>query len=339
MNDELLDQAIRHYARALPAEMDQAWPLQQARWWNAAHGTPLRRPRHTLRVALGGFVVGVCAALSVTSASISPFAWSHTLASAFTRCGADLKDRSPLNCPLEFFKRPPAVPAGSGPAPAATSKANSSTPGGSITGAKTPTPRAVSSSGGPTSAPTPKSAPAVTSAPASAIPSCAAPVPAAGDLILNSSFETGLSGWGDYNSDIAQLKLCGVAPDGSYVNHVTYHPGLSSACACYSSADNKVIKSTTVGMHLHAVGWIRAASVSAIGKKATLVIRENHGTNYPGNQTIITLSASFQRVTVDFTTTYAGDTVDVYFSQQADGGPGAAPGDAFDMDNVQLFSS
>ena len=104
MNDDLFDAMVGRELNQLPPVLDQPWPLAGARWYQGRHQPgPLKRPRHTLRIALGSFAAGVCAALSIASGSVSPVAWSHSLASAFSRCGTDFKQGAFLACPLEVF--------------------------------------------------------------------------------------------------------------------------------------------------------------------------------------------------------------------------------------------
>ena len=354
MKDDLLEQQIAQRLSGLPQAMERAWPLEQARWWQAAEAETggVRRPRHNLRFLAAGFVAGICAALSIASASVSPVAWSHTLASAFSRCGTDVAHGSFLSCPLEFFHNsaPPNtshsvevlalapssnVPT-SAPLPSRSGSASSKTPTATLA---TPSASAVTSlppAGQPT--------PIATAAPTPTASSGCTSSPMSGNLIANWSFESGLSGWQTYNSSLAWVNMCGSAPDGKYVEEATYTPGTSSGSDSFSANDANAFTSTVAGQSYRATAWVKAATPSAIGKYLELVIREQCGTTHTNINSAgghVFLNSTFQQVTVtNYTAVNSGCRLNVYAAGQAGGGqPGPVAGDAFYIDKVGLFTN
>jgi hypothetical protein len=96
----------------------------------------------------------------------------------------------------------------------------------------------------------------------------------AGNLVRNSSFETDLGGWGSFGGTLSRVALGG-APDGGYVAKATR----SGSAASYTLGDGEAgsrpnVSSTEAGTAYLATAWIRAASSSAVGKPATLKLRE-----------------------------------------------------------------
>jgi hypothetical protein len=148
------------------------------------------------------------------------------------------------------------------------------------------------------------------------------------NLIANPSFEGDLAGWSTYDSSITRLAL-GAAPDGDYVAKVAYTGGSG-----YSIQDLGAVAATNPGTTYTATAYVEAASPSAIGKTIWISIREyNSGGHafFAQDGTAVTLTSSFQEISVTYVTTQTNGSVGIYVLQNP-----ATAGDAFYVDKVSL---
>lgn len=148
------------------------------------------------------------------------------------------------------------------------------------------------------------------------------------NLTSNPSFETGTAGWFNYRSKIVREVLPG-APDGLAVAKVSRTSG-----ADYSIDDSPdTVQPATAGHRYTARAVVRAASASSLGKTATLTIRERRPNNTVARRTTasVTLTNSFQPITVTGTVLASGNTIDLYVMQLS-----AGAGNAFYVDDITL---
>jgi hypothetical protein len=157
------------------------------------------------------------------------------------------------------------------------------------------------------------------SGPPSQAPSPTQP-PTRPNLFSNPSFETNTSGWQPFNSTLSRVPLAG-APNGSYVAQVTCSSGSDYDIGSVEGIGNPLDVYGKAGKKYTTSVWVRAASVSAVGKPLQLHIRERHGGDGDVNNLIdnssptITLSYNFQQVSVSLTDKYDGDYLDVFAMQ------------------------
>ncbi len=148
------------------------------------------------------------------------------------------------------------------------------------------------------------------------------------NLTSNPSFEVNTAGWFNYRSTIVREVIAG-APDGAAVAKVTRTTG-----ADYSIDDSPdTVKPATAGDRYTARAVVRAAGPSSVGKPARITIRERRPNNAVLAQTTatVTLTGSFQPVSVTATVRTTGNTIDVYVMQQS-----AGTGNAFHVDDITL---
>jgi hypothetical protein len=154
---------------------------------------------------------------------------------------------------------------------------------------------------------------------------------AAPELVVNGSFENGLTHWTGWNSAISSVSLGG-APDGSHVAKV-----VRTAGDMYSIDDNPAgagLPTSTSRATYAATAWVAAAASSSRNKPINLVFRERA----PDGHTVqliqsssVRLTPSFQHVSVAATGSGGGDVIDVYVVQS-----GATRGDAMYVDEIML---
>jgi hypothetical protein len=148
------------------------------------------------------------------------------------------------------------------------------------------------------------------------------------NLLANPSFEQDLEGWLSYQGTLTRVLLAD-APDGRYVAHVVVTSGMSATLDDATPA----VAAFTPGRRYAATAYVRAASSSAVGLRATITLREGVGTP-SAHQTAspsVALSNTFQMVSVTVTTMPPAGTLDLYVAVS-----GAAAGDAFYVDDVTL---
>jgi len=149
-----------------------------------------------------------------------------------------------------------------------------------------------------------------------------------GNLFTNPSFESSTTGWGTWQGSLARVSLAG-APSGSYVVKVTRTTG--TAFSIDDSPDT--VPSVPAGTKYTASAYVRAASWSSVGKRAALGVREraNGQDVRTWSSGAVTLSNTWQKVTVAEATPGAGHTLDAYLYQD-----GASLGNAFYADAFDL---
>lgn len=158
------------------------------------------------------------------------------------------------------------------------------------------------------------------------------PPPPPGNLIANSSFETGLSGWGTWQASLTRVAQAG-APDGGFVAAVTRTTGTS-----FTLDDGAfTVSSTTPGRTYTATAWVKAGSSASVGKTAQLKLRERAAGGAQvadvGSPTV-TLGNSWQKLTVTRTTTTSGGSLGVRISHG-----GAVAGSTLNADAIALVVS
>ncbi|MFN8108665.1 MAG: DUF6605 domain-containing protein [Thermoleophilia bacterium] len=149
------------------------------------------------------------------------------------------------------------------------------------------------------------------------------------NLIGNWSFETALTGWSAYQGTLTRVAQTG-APDGAYVARAALASGASYTID--DGASN--IRTVTVGATYTATAWVKAATTSAVGKPVNLKLRErtSGGTVVADvSGPTLTLSNSWQQLTVTRVATTAGANLGVRVSQS-----GATSGDAIFADAFRV---
>lgn len=145
---------------------------------------------------------------------------------------------------------------------------------------------------------------------------------AAADL-SNMSFETNVKGWYAWQGSLARAVISD-APDGKAAAKVTRTTGTK-----YSIGASPVVASIPTGASYTATAMVKAASGSAVGKVATLYIRERkNGANVKSWASAkVKLSSAFQKLSVTTQGATAGNVLDIYVAQDS-----AVAGDAFYAD-------
>lgn len=155
------------------------------------------------------------------------------------------------------------------------------------------------------------------------------PPPDPDNLLSNPSFETGLAGWIGWQAVLSRESL-GDAPDGNYVAKVSHSAGTS-----FTVNDHPAnVSSSTAGQEYIASAWVKAASSSSQGKLVTLKLRERNSsgtTVQEWSSAALSLTTSFQKISVSGYAINNGDSLDVRISHA-----GAASGDAFYADLFEL---
>ena len=156
--------------------------------------------------------------------------------------------------------------------------------------------------------------------------------PPAGDLVTNSTFENSTNGWGAYQSALDRVALAD-APNGGYAAKVSW------AAGTYYTIDDdpETVLSATAGTAYTFTAYVKAASPSAVGKPARVVIRERTAAGAAvgeSSSTAVALTNTFQAITVTRTAAATGNVVDLYIQQD-----NAVAGDAFYVDVATLVPS
>jgi hypothetical protein len=149
----------------------------------------------------------------------------------------------------------------------------------------------------------------------------------------NGSFERGLSGWGSWNGSLSR-DLTTPAPDGVASAKVTCNSGSACADGYTIDDDPASIASTTKGFTYTATAHVRAVGAPA-SRQVGVVIREwNPTTNTQVgslSEQQVTLTSTFQRVSVSRTVTTTGNQLEVYVRR-----PSGTAGEAFLVDAISL---
>ena len=164
-----------------------------------------------------------------------------------------------------------------------------------------------------------------------AAPVVPAPPPSTGgeNTVVNGSFESAVTGWTTWQAGLTRVALAD-APEGSHVARVARTSGTSFTVDDAPTS----VTSATGGALYTGRAMVRAATASATGKQVKLYLRERSAAG-----TILRTVASpaaplgsgFVAVTATLTAQASGNQIEVYVGQS-----GAASGDAFYMDAVQL---
>jgi beta-glucanase (GH16 family) len=135
------------------------------------------------------------------------------------------------------------------------------------------------------------------------------------NLVANGSFETSLQGWTTWQATLTREARTG-APDGGYVVKVTPAAGTSGGFSIDDQTDT-VAAPATVGTY-SATAYVAAASASSVGKTIRVALREKSaGVSTRVWEQTVTLTQTFQKVTVTATITQTGRSMDFYVFQDA----------------------
>jgi hypothetical protein len=131
-----------------------------------------------------------------------------------------------------------------------------------------------------------------------------------GNLTQNPSFETNTNGWANNNCSFARVSLAD-APDGSWVLEMTW-----TGAQTYMTVDDtpNTVPSGSAAVTYEASAYVKASSASALGIPASIVIRERTAGGAVVVNSIsppVTLTSSFQRAQITYTTTVPANQVAV----------------------------
>jgi hypothetical protein len=166
-------------------------------------------------------------------------------------------------------------------------------------------------------------------------PSYAPPAP--GNLIANGGFDMGTAGWGSFGGTLARSEngsLCWSMVPGAAT--VTRRTGSVYTISDSQGGHQPTVRSTVAGESFVAYATVAAASPSAAGKPARIILRERVGTTgaiIKETATSFTLLPSDQSayVAVSAQAVRSGSTLGLRIEQS-----GAQAGDAFTVDDVYL---
>ena len=161
---------------------------------------------------------------------------------------------------------------------------------------------------------------------------CATSLVALGEptyLTTNPSFERDLSGWIGWQSTLSRVA----GAEEAFVARVSRTTGIS-----YSIDDEPAsVPSATGGATYQATALVAAASSSAVGKRAEIVIRERTPSGDDVKLTFstpVSLAFGYQKLTVSAKPQSAGNVLDVFVYQGE-----ATAGDAFFVDSIRLTAT
>jgi len=155
-------------------------------------------------------------------------------------------------------------------------------------------------------------------------------VTALANLVGNPGFETDLSGWNTSGSgsNISLTRVAG-GHSGSWAAKLANTGAAASTCTLNDSPD--WAKPTSAGSYTGSI-WVRA---DVAGKTLKLRFREYSGSTLVGTQTTLaTLTTSWQRVTVSYTTQAPGSSTLDFNAYLASAD--APPGTCFYADDVAI---
>jgi hypothetical protein len=165
---------------------------------------------------------------------------------------------------------------------------------------------------------------------ASATPPSVCPPAPPGNVLPNSSFESSNpSGWGSWQGTFAEVTPASpVPPGGTHVARVGYNGNWQ-----YSLEFDPVNLCPTAGDQYQLSAYVAAATPSMVGKQVSLTFRERSptGVDLQEMPVKVTLTNSFQHVSVVGKILHSGDTIDVFIINYT-----GASGDAFYADQVTL---
>ena len=157
------------------------------------------------------------------------------------------------------------------------------------------------------------------------------PVPT-GNLTTNPSIETNTTGWGAWQSTLARTAVAD-APNGSWAMKV------SQATGTYYTLDDTpdTVPTATAAAKYTGTAYVKAATASAVGKPVRIVVRERTAAGAwigETTSTAVTLTNTFQPITVTRTVQTTGDVIDLYIQQDT-----AVAGNAFYADLISLVKT
>lgn len=150
------------------------------------------------------------------------------------------------------------------------------------------------------------------------------------NLVTNSGFETATTGW---KASTGALTRVAVPHTGSWAGAMT-NTG-SSSVTCQLNDSPNWVTSTTAGTYT-ATAWVKS---DAAGSGTTVRLRfreyDSAGTNLGTKESTIVLSTSYQKVTLDYTPTAAGSTLD--FNVLRSSTPAGAL--CYDVDDISIVKN
>ena len=154
-----------------------------------------------------------------------------------------------------------------------------------------------------------------------------------GNLVCNPGFETGVAGWAVGDTGVTLTQVAG-GHSGSYAAAVTNGTATPVAsCTLHDAAPHWV--ATTGAATYQGSMWVRADTA---GATLRLRFREYgivNGTFYGSNTVTLTLSTSWQQVTVAYTANAPGNTYLEFSAYTVN----AAPGNCFYADDASIAST
>lgn len=151
------------------------------------------------------------------------------------------------------------------------------------------------------------------------------------NLLANGSFEIDTQGWGSWQGTVSRESNA-LSPDGRFVARVT-----ATVAGMHSLDDAPdTVPAPSAGARFYASASVAAAGASAVGKTASLIIREKNpaGQTYQLWQQSVVLTSAFQKLSTSATVARDGDVVDLYVLLD-----GSTVGDAFLVDALWLGSA
>jgi hypothetical protein len=127
-----------------------------------------------------------------------------------------------------------------------------------------------------------------------------------GNLVTNPGFETDLSGWAS-NGPSTLTRVAGGHSGGFCLQAANASTGTFGI----TDSPNTVPSVTAVGITYHLTAWVRSAAAHGAGK---IKVREFVGSTQQGSSTYsnpVTLSTTWQLITIDYVTRTAGSFLDV----------------------------
>ena len=159
--------------------------------------------------------------------------------------------------------------------------------------------------------------------------------PPPGNLIANSAFDADTSGWGSFGGTLTRTESGSPCLTGNAgAATATLQTGTVYTISDSQSGNQPTVRSTAAGQTYIAFATVWAASTSAVGKPARIILRERvgaTGTIIKETATSFTLASAHQLVVVAATAARAGSTLGLRVEQS-----GAQLGDAFSTDDVAL---
>ncbi|TMQ57334.1 MAG: PKD domain-containing protein, partial [Candidatus Eisenbacteria bacterium] len=148
------------------------------------------------------------------------------------------------------------------------------------------------------------------------------------NLVGNPSFETNTTGWSGNGGGTIQRVAGGF--DGGFSLEIR-GPATGTPKFGVNDGPNWVASTPAAGTLYRFTAWVRSSAATG---KGSLRVREYQGSSQKGVTTespLVTLIPAWQKVTVDYTATIAGTTLDLQVLDAP-----AVPGEVFQTDNISI---